>query len=472
MPGGQASIPPFEMSTIRPSVPLRQATRGDLLLEAYRDAPIPPESVIVLKTHVFDGIGDLDHAVHAATHFAALREREPFARLIVVLSRGSGVPEDAWRTKIAHLTSLGVEVFIKGSSQSDPEEFKRCRAFLARLPELHACVIGISHSTQERHIEEPGFISEYGNPQPHDSLTTGLCLGTAGAWIKDDPAFAMVPPPPGDNLKSLLFGAGLTEHRIKSSWDVGAASLRTDDARMAYLDLRLRQVPSDRHCAIAMSPFSDSSKAHSALQRSMGSTGFDRCVIVNRDGTETVLIAEPPAPSSHMVAGEPRTLRLIHQFIAEEDYYALQGLSRSGSMGGAGDTATMRGLAGAHPVFIEYRDATQRRILCASEYLAVCGYDHLAQWYQACGHGQYALLASLAQSPELLTEWHDFRHRAMEELDIGPTVDLYARRCAWVAKTGGFASPLVDAETKFLGGESKALDYYRCVLTHTLSPAT
>lgn len=464
----ESRLPPKHSNTL-PSLPtlpaeLQERVRGPLIpespvttaLHAYDDVRIPPNTTFVLATSVFDGSGDLEHLLRAVTHLAEQRKSEPFARLVVWIERREDVPQQAWDDGIAEIRKLGVEVYLTGKEIPTAESAKSAQ-FSSAMASMKPCVINIS--TEARQIESSrilGYIPEYGGrgdqPSGLKSLTTGFAENSIGVWQRSDPAFQTVPPAPSAQLQTTLFGSVASTDTDLPRWEVGAASLRTDGARLAYIKMRVQQcnvgTGVGKSCVIAVSAFAD--KSAEALREIAKSNGFDRCEIVGKDGSVTTILDDSREVSGKKEA--PRILRIVNKFIEHDDYLALLGLARAGSLGGAGDTATVRGLTCDYPVFVEGRITTQKRVLEAAAFFKSHGFPQLAAWFRACAFENYEKIELLTQDTALKHEWNEFRTRAKDDFDIGHHAVRYFRRCAVMAnpKDADVVGPI---ERKFLAGE-------------------
>jgi hypothetical protein len=68
-------------------------------------------------------------------------------------------------------------------------------------------------------------------------------------------------------------------------------------------------------------------------------------------------------------------------------------------------------------------------------------------------------------TPSLIKEWETFRLRARKELEIGPWITRYVRRCVCVAGENGQAIRLI--EKGFLKREISEKAYAELIRSHT-----
>ncbi len=406
---------------------MRESVRHEAL-KIYDRLAIPSDATIVLSSTVLDGVGDLENVIFTARHLSKLREKEPF-RLIVWLNREQAVPDSLWEAKWAELSKWVDEICClaicsKQLNRTALDQGKRIAA-------LRPCVINVSTQSVIPYCPtyEDGNIVEYGmgaNVLPRlDKLLTGLQEDTSGLWMSDDPVL-IGSTRLSRQVQTQLFGSELSAAQIKE-WEIGFASLRDDDARLAYIDLRLSQA-SHQNCSIAISPFHNAALEKEEIGKLISLYGFDSCVIVDRNGFETRIGTDPSLASG--------VLRIVHEFIDENDLPAVIRLAHEGSLGGAGDTSFVRGLMGRFPVFMEARLETKRVWQKAARFLQARDYPRLADWFEACLKADFKAIASLRAQEELLREWRDFRLIALKEMDLSPWIDRYVRRCVFVSRFG------------------------------------
>lgn len=437
---GIALLRNFAKEKVQPPNSLMEKTIHHKTLMTYHRSTIPANTKIILTSFVIDGVGDLEHLVHCARRLLKGTQAQNI-QLSVWLARGDNVPEVAFQSKLQELVQLGCKTIyispLEGKIRLAPSDSVFLCDADGNYDESHSVpvsdviekmktqkdlpnVINISHDfpIPDRAMPTLGRIDEYGKEYGSslDVLLAGFRSGTFGVWISDDPVFSAKDPLLSQTLKSMLLGS---EEADLESWEIGHASLREDDARLAWMNLRLRQVSFDKNCALAISPFKNVASKEKICELAQ-QHGFDRCILVNRDGSEVEILS---SMDSH-----PRTLRIVHGFIAEDDLPALFHFAGKGILGGAGDTSCIRGLKGSLPVLVEHRNMTEERWALASQYLVSKDFPKLSQWFEACSNARYDDLQNLI-TPELIEEWDVFRSRAIEELDIGPWIDLYVKYC-------------------------------------------
>ncbi len=433
--------------------PLIHETALHKALKVYDNVKMPQNMTIVLKTSVFDGVGDLEHITHAARHLLNLRKIEPF-RLFVFLERHEKVSETAWKAKLAVLSQLGLDgLYCCG--REIPIELSQTAQKAARMMQSQIsplCIMNISAPGNSAFMDHTGSISEYGmgyvDRAYMDVLPSGLASKTAGLWISDDPVFSAQTPVSSEKVRILLFGSALSNDEMKE-WEVGFASLRKDQSRLFWCDLRLSQADCKKSCSLIVSPFENSGNEGKIIELATR-YGFNQCIIIDRDGHEKVLSSSVSDKDS-----APRILRIVHQFVDEKDLPAVVYLAQEGGLGGAGDTACVRGLIGAFPVFVESRIETSTRWMRAAEYMGTKGFPRLKEWFTVCQKSPVHLMKMM--SSELIEEWLSFRGRAISELDISPWVDRYVHRCVFASGQNGDA--IRSVEKAYLEGRLSYAGY-------------
>lgn len=385
---------------------------------------------VVIAGNVQDGVGDFVHLTQVVEHCVRLRKESGQAFQLCVLTSldQERLDEDKLLAEKFHKLESIVGQDSVYSSIDKNKLFSAYELWSQEKP----CLINVSFPFLglPRSISVSGFISEYMWNKP-DSQLDNLCTGfrsdeTFGLFL-EDPVFGP-PAPVSDATKILLFGSLPTDEEMKK-WTVGFGALKTGIDRHRYVDLRLSQVPGGKNCSIVLSPANgpvktDVNQLRASLFELATGRGFDCCVFVD---SKQMFIQ-----GNQDLTG--RVLRIIYQFIPEEDLAGVIQMAKEGSIAGSGDTACIHALIGQCPMFIgDY--VWRNRWRLAVNYCRAIGFQQVANWIQFCINTTYQPIEPL--SDELMKEWSIFRVRALKELDIGPWLTRYLCRCAAISSLDG-----------------------------------
>jgi hypothetical protein len=436
--------------------PFKLQTDGMSVLRFYESHPIPRGTTILLSANVFDGIGDLEHVIQAAKHLKELSLNEPFD-IAVLLDKGYGVPLSAWEEKLALLKSVVPETY---AYSSDPQingaipsiiSDAEAERFNQRFKGKPLTPIGVSFEIRDfakfnvgrpriiTRIEEYFHRKSDGN-QP-GCLSTGLSKHTVGVWMNHDPSFFKVAEPFSIQAIHQIYGG---DHRTEpENWSVGFASLRTDEAKLLWMDTQLHTVPIENSCSLVVGVCKENQIRE--YRNLAVYHGYTRLEVVQVDGS----IQKIEMPKD-IVTKPDKILRVVHQFVEEEDRASLLHRARAGTIGGRGDTAFAQGLSGRFPGFAE--DRPEKTLELVSKFFELTGYPLLAEWYQNVNSKEpkATMITPNPFTPELMDEWNRFQKDDLPRLNVGPWFTLAARRAALASASDNAAGRFLDIENDFV----------------------
>ena len=395
-------------------------------LRVFDGRSIPPDTNILLCAPVFDGVGDLEHVIHAAKALKRFIDREGSqSQVFIYLKRGNKVPDSAWREKLAVLKSLDFPMYVSEENPTD-DQIASIRSQVQSLEQAKTCRIDVSARAESPQIldsfDSMGLVPEYrttgafGLPgSDSSSIMTGLDQRTAGLWLNRAEGTLSEP------ARRQLFGTD-------TPGTVGFASLRSDRGRLWWMECQLHSMPRDQNCTLAVSPFRETADWQTHVRDLAQRHGFAKCVVRNREGREeTIFDGLPGAENSS------RTLRIVHEFIAESDMDAVRALAQEGVLGAAGDTAFANGLLGKYPPLVENRHF---KTLVDSNYLVDKNYPLLRRWFGAYRVNPPSGSTPLPSpfTPELMEEWERFQRVEIPRLDLTPWFERFVVRCAYIKR--------------------------------------
>lgn len=464
----------------KPRIEIKKATSPILIgemkihkaLALYDNFHLPQDTSLLILCGVSGNVEELEHLIHFIKRLIKMKQKENFSVLIFLVKEDETIPQNVYQQKMDVLRSLAttLEACLIEHSEDNLIDVSSLD-----LPIHTTITIGIGIMKFDfKNDPEIGRITddlEEDNDNIYDisgfeHIDIGFTKGTCGIWVEDDDAFNSIHQPLGESIQTTLFGAALPDEG-KDSWEVGFGSFDrscTDFDRLAWLYLRLSQASSLKNCALALPAFDNPILIQTQLTKLCETFHFNRCEVVDTNGNISSLFSKDSAT--------PRALRIIYQFIPENDLISVIQRAKEGSLVGSENTTYMRGFAAKYPPFIPHSFFKERgrNSLC---YLKDNRFPLVARWLEKRESLTNKNILDWTQechNPELLQEWKRLTLTIKKEFDFGIWAERYIKRCVFEKKCKDIATSLEAAFCK--EDDPRAIDFqeYQAGIYKRLSP--